>query len=438
MADKKKHPWLRQLTEGLLAIGLVLGFFFIIILVLNTLFPDGGLQLFAPKGLVEGNATSSFLPGQRSIALARDGDNAGLGDGDWAATLVAIKNQVKSKRAVDIAWHSAKKGMMLYSLDAVQTLDDSTARIRFDSRNEIDLGANSLIVIRRLEQDLLFKEKRSFMVVVDGELRGRLSGENEGDVYLEVTTPNAVTRLQTQQAGEEPLEFSIRVDDEDQSIVTLFSGEAEVEAGGEIVRLEANQATRVEGDAAPSVPVELPKPAVLKTPVAGAVFFYRDLPPRIRFQWASPPTATHFRLQVAKDVDFHNLIIDEQLTEKRFTHGNLAPGAYFWRVSAADAGGEGVFSSTRRLRLIEDRVPPELSVDPLPERISADKIEIRGHSEKGARIYIGEKDVQAADDGSFSYLLPLQPGANVIVVEAADAAGNISYSSHMLTAQISE
>ena len=54
-----------------------------------------------------------------------------------------------------------------------------------------------------------YYEKRSFMVVVDGELRGRLSGDDAGEVYLEVTTPNAVARLQTGSSGDTPLEFSI-------------------------------------------------------------------------------------------------------------------------------------------------------------------------------------------------------------------------------------
>jgi len=429
-----KRPWLRQIAEGLLAIMLVLCFFVIIMLVLNLLFPYGGLQLFnTSESLTTREQADSGQAGS-SIKLDRNGKADTFDGGDWAATLVELRNQVKSKRADAIAWHSAKRGMALRSLDAVQTLDDSTARIRFDSRNEIDLGANSLIVIRRMEQDLLFKEKRSFMVVVDGELRGRLSGDDAGEIYLEVTTPNAVARLQTGSSGDTPLEFSIRVDDEDKSIVTLFSGEAEVEAGGESVRLEANQITRIEGDAPPAAPVELPKQATLLTPVADAKFFFRDLPPRIRFSWDAPPQAERYRLQVASDAGFNRLILDEELTANRFLHGNLVPGTYFWRVSVDDGKGEGAFSPARSFRLTRDLVPPELTVEPLPERVSGSDIDIRGRSEKGAHIYIGGNAIAVAADGSFRYRLPLEPGANVIVVEAADEAGNISYSSHLLTA----
>jgi len=434
MWNNNKRPWLRPLTEGLLAIVLVLCFFVIIMLVLNLLFPHGGLQLFsAPESLSTQESLNSESSGS-SIALARNGEDGTFDSGDWAATLIELRNQVKSKRADAIAWHSAKRGMALHSLDAVQTLDDSTARIRFDSRNEIDLGANSLIVIRRMEQDLLFKEKRSFMVVVDGELRGKLSGDEDGEVYLEVTTPNAVARLQTGDSDGTPLEFSIRVDDEDQSIVTLFSGAAEVEAGGESVRLEANQITRIDGNAPPAAPAELPKQATLLTPVANAKFFYRDLPPRIRFSWDAPPKAERFRLQVASDADFNRLLLDEELTANRFMHGNLTPGTYYWRVSVHDAKGEGAFSPPRSFRLSKDRIPPELTVEPLPERTADNSIDIRGHSEKGAHIYVSGNAIDVAADGSFRYRLPLEPGANVIVIEAADDAGNISYSSHLLTA----
>jgi len=438
MFGNRQRPLLQQLAEGLLAIVLVLVFFFIIMLVLNALFPHGGLQLFSGSEQARGTGNPDRVYGQRSLELTREGSPQSLDGGDWAATLVELHNQVKSKRAVDIAWQAAEAGMTLRSLDAVQTLNDSTARIRFDQRNEIDLGANSLIIIRRMEQDLLFREKRSFMVVVDGELRGRLGGEGDGNVYLEVTTPNAVARLQTGDAGETPVEFSISVDQGDQSIVTLFSGRAEVEAGGETVQLEANQLTRIAGDAVPAVPVELPKQAQLQTPVADAVFFFRDLPPRVRFSWQPPPDAKSFRLQIARDADFHDLLIDETLTDHRFMHGNLAPGTYFWRVSSFSANGEGGFSPARSFRLVADSLPPELVVEDLPERVTTAQLEIHGHSEKDARVFIAGNAVPLAGDGSFHYRLTLNPGANVIVIEAADAAGNISYSSHLLTAQFSE
>jgi|GEM_PF-5490847 len=209
MSDAPKRPLLKQLTEGLIAVALVLVFFFIIMLVLNALFPYGGLQLFAPSDVTSDAGIPGRLRPEQRIEVAFGHGDQTLDPGKWAATLVEMRNLVKSKRATDIAWKSAEADMPLYSLDAVQTLEDSSARIRFDARNEIHLGANSLVVIRRMEQDLLFREKRTFMVVVDGELRGRLGGEENGNVFLEVTTPNAVARLKTGDTGSEPVEFSI-------------------------------------------------------------------------------------------------------------------------------------------------------------------------------------------------------------------------------------
>ena len=72
---------------------------------------------------------------------------------------------------------------------------------------ELHDGVGQMLVVLRMEKDLLFKEKRSYMVMVDGVLRGRLNAADENGVYLEVALPNATTRLQAQPNGGEAVEF---------------------------------------------------------------------------------------------------------------------------------------------------------------------------------------------------------------------------------------
>ncbi len=432
MQKKSERNIARQLLEGVIAIGLVLIFFFIIMSVLNLFFPSGGgFSLFMDKQELE--QVNATIKREHDLMLLRAGQTNEIGaGGTWAARLTSTRNDVKSKRAIDIAWRSAKSGMRLYNKDAVQTLDQSTAAIHFDDQNEINLGENTLIVIRRMEQDLIFKEKRSYMGVVDGELRGRIGGAEDEGVYLEITTPNAVTRLQSTAESDVPLEFRINVEQDSASTITLFSGEAEVEAQGQTIVLEQNQMTRIIGNAPPSAPIDVPKPVKLKSPADASIFAYRSLPPRVQITWQAVAGMTGYRLQLARDRKFRDLVLDEQLHETLFAHGNLRPGDYFWRVGGVRGEDEGAFSQVRRFRLIQDDKPPRLEVEFPAQTVTTSTVEIIGRSEPDSHIFIAGQKIKSSSTGEFSYALPIARGTNVIVVEAVDLAGNVSYSSKMI------
>jgi len=432
MIRKHGKNFLQRLLEGIIAIALVLVFFAILIMVFNLIFPEGsGLNFLFNQP--DHGQTQAIRHNIELKVTNGDGENLLAGDESWAATLVQTRNSVKSKKAADIAWVSASKGMRLGNLDAVQTLEKASAVIKFDDQNFIDLGENSLIVIRRLERDLLFKEKRSFMVVVDGELRGRLVGGDQSDVYLEIETPNAVARLKSNPDDENGIEFKIDVMDDDSSAVTVYSGQGEVEAAGETVLLGTNQLSRVEGNLAPIAPVTLPSQVDVMTPRNREVFPYRSLPPHVRMTWETQPDVRQYHLLLATDRDFTTVLIDHMITGTEFAHGNLHAGEYYWKVSAISAIGEGRYSPVHRFTLVQDQQPPALTVQFPSEAVAQPEIEITGQSEPDANIYVAGANVQPGPDGRFSHRLPITPGINIVVVEAIDRAGNVSYQSQLIS-----
>ena len=431
MKENRGKNILQRLLEGLITVALVLVFFVILIAVFNSVFPEGsGLQFIFDTGREDGSRTGR--DGNDLRVTSGDGTNLLAGDDLWAATLVQTYNSVKSKKADDIAWHRARRGMRLQNLDAIQTLENSAAAIRFDDKNYIDLGENSLIVIRRMERDLLFREKRSFMVVVDGELRGRISGDAESDVYLEVETPNAVARLKSNPEDRNGIEFKIDVLEDSRSAVTVYSGEAEVEAQGETVLLGRNQLTRIEGDLVPSVPVTLPDPTPLLEPAHRTSFPYRSLPPRVRLRWEEQAGVARYHFVLARDENFTDILVDRKQRNNEFIHGNLREGDYYWKVSSIGTAGEGPFSETRRFVLRQDQVPPDLDVLFPPELVERAQVDITGKSEPNANIYISGELITARPDGSFRHNLKIERGINILVVEAIDPAGNVSYRSQMI------
>lgn len=433
MKNMLKRKIFQQLLEGTFAIGLVLVFFFVIMSMLNMFFPTGGgFSLFMQQQ--ELDQVNETIKREHDLHLSRNGRDDTINSGtQWAARITATSNDVKSKRAVDIAWREAEFGMKLYNQDAVQTLDKSTVLIHFDAQNEIDLGENSLIVIRRMERDLIFNEKRSYMVVVDGELRGRIGGAQDDGVYLEITTPNAVTRLQNRAQSDTPLEFRINVKDENSSTITLFSGEAEVEAQGKTVYLQMGEMTQILQTAPPTAPAAIPKTIQQQTPLPNKIFAYRSLPPQVQLAWESRHELTGYRIQLARDRQFHDIVLDEKLKQAEFSHGNLQPGEYFWRVSGVRNKIEGDFSPARKFSLVQDQNPPQLTVQFPLKPVTTATVEVTGKSESGSQIFISGQKIASDKNGEFHYTLPISRGTNVVVVEAIDQAGNVSFSSKMIT-----
>lgn len=427
MIAKRLKKILKRCFEGIFAVLLVLIFFSILLHVLNTLFPTGT----SLKSLItrQDNIASSRLSEngvvQNSEELVSDQSSANT----RAAMLSWTRNKVKSKSSQAIAWKNAKEGKLLYDRDAVQTLARSAAEIKFEENATLAMGANSLVIIKRMDHDPVYREKRSFMVLVDGDLRGQVAESAQDSIYLEVGTPGGTVRTRGGPQAEGSVDFKISVNPDQSSTITVYEGSAEVTAQGETVLVGTNQATVVALNQAPQQPGILPEQVNLKSPSGNNVYYYRDLPPKIRFAWQGQPDATGYHFVLARSPSFQDIVTDEQFSGAIFTHGNLKKGTYYWKVSALEDSVEGYFSEIRQFKVIKDQAPPKLLVRFPPETIYSGRFTLRGKTEPGARVFVGGKRVKTTRQGKFEYRMKLQPGMNVIVVEAVDGVDNVAYRS---------
>ncbi len=73
-----------------------------------------------------------------------------------------------------------------------------------------------------------------------------------------------------------------------------------------------------------------------------------------------------------------------------------------------------------------DTTPPPLAITtPKPdEHFETDVIEFRGTTELGASVFAGQYQANVDDNGNWSIVLILSPGANAALFTATDAAGN--------------
>ena len=430
VAPRNTRILMMELTIVLL---IVLLFFSIVLGITNFFFPIGT----SIKDLTYSISETVSSTQSRELAISR-GDNKLEPNTPISAKVSFIDNRVNVKPANDIAWATARLGMSLYHRDAIQTYERSRALVEFDAESFLEVGENSLVVFQSMEPDLFVRKARTFRVMVEGELRGRLSRSSSGSANLEVALPGTNLQMTPGQAVGEDVEFRLTVNPDKSSTLSVHRGNAQLLVGGESMLLEGNHGLTIGPDGMPQSLVPLPSPPTPKLPVEGSAAYYRDLPPRLTFSWQPTETAQGYRLTIARDPAFRQLVVDEQLTATTFRHGNLKGGAYYWRVQSLKGPVEGTPSEPRVLRIVQDHTPPLLSVRKLPKVVRQPTITLRGKTEPGAKVYIEGVRVNVDRDGSFRHRIDVRPGASLIVVEAVDSAGNVAYSTNVIHGKYGE
>jgi len=317
---------------------------------------------------VIGGVVRWIMPGgKQALPIAANSDASSVklkeetgGFVSQAAVLSYLSNDVKSKRANEIIWGPATLNMPLYERDAVQTLKESSAVITFDDKNFLDVNQNSLVIIKKIEENKVQQQKRSFLVLKEGDLQGELAENRKSGVRLFVDTPTATAEVTSdQQSGKKSL-FEISVKPDQTSTIKVLRGSAKVRAQGKEVDVKAHQMTQVAVNQPPKAPIFLPKPVSLQEPVGGANFSYSGYSPKINFSWTSEPSAVKYRLQIAEDKLFRKVIFEKQVSNNTVLHDSLKQGRYYWRVRAVDRRGEdGEPSEIRRIEVVQNMKSPK-------------------------------------------------------------------------------
>jgi hypothetical protein len=408
---RKAMRWaLGRGTETVVAVFLVLAFFLLFLALLYVLFPSGpGLRDLQDRGQVQDNRQTEA---EKAVAV-----------------LSSVQNTVKNKRADSLAWETAKPGMELFDQDAVQTLQRSFATLNFGGDNNLELGANSLVIIKSLVLDRSSLERRSHLFMSEGELRGKIAGHENESAQMNITTPSVQTRIRTRDLPENKANFKITVNPDNSSTVTVYKGSAVVTAEGREVQVRSNMSVQVKQGESPPAPAPLPPTVELLAPEDSMSVVYRELSPRIEFTWKAVPGATGYHFVLARDSLLRDRAADERLAQAEFTHGYLKQGTYYWRVSALAGSVEGDFSAPRSFQVLQKKRPPALSVVFPPAMVTGRDQVVSGKTEPGVRIFVMSREARTNEVGEFRLTVELERGTNIIVVEAVDSTGNVTYRS---------
>jgi hypothetical protein len=422
---EKLSPFLVRAGETLLAVGCVLVFFLGFMAILGASFPQGtGLaDLLQSSSFQEGNRTSRFdfnLGSRPGTAPYRE---------SFVALLTDVSRKVKDKPPSAISWSPVQSDRNLQDRHAVQTFERSGATIVFDARNHLRLAGSSLVIVRRLEREPARRARRASLVVLDGELSGRITrSDDEDSMTLEIVTGDATSTIRSERA--DPTDFRVSSEDGAGATLDIYQGVAEVTSAGRTVEVPAFHSVTIEPGLPPSKPVRLPEPPRPETPAAGSVHPYATVRPEVDFSWSADPDAEGWLLEIARDRKFEDLIhVGDVLSVPELVHGQLPDGEIYWRVRATKGAARGPYSETRELSIVKDETPPELSVEIVDDPQADGRLIVRGTTEPGTEIYVAKQPVTVDAKGRFTTVVRVDHGMRRIVVEAFDAVGNVAYRS---------
>ena len=88
----------------------------------------------------------------------------------------------------------------------------------------------------------------------------------------------------------------------------------------------------------------------------------RQLPPSILVRWQGKPGVNRYRLQLATDERFEDVVFDQAVEGRQYVVKDLPPGNYFWRVAPAAAETSITYSRPERVTLGDEQKVAESSV----------------------------------------------------------------------------
>ena len=422
----RRGATLMALSEFGLVVGSVAVFFVFLTILIRVYFPQG--------------TTLGENRGLPSAALSREdielefGSTSALAAQYFAGEILTIQRRVQRRGANSLAWSKANVGDTFTQNDAVQTFAKSTALLKVNEQSRITIGQNSLIVFDKRAADPFVSQQGSALVMIDGELSGTLTSDDNAPFAFGVRLPSSDLTL-VRRAQDENVTFLVTVNDDQSTTVNLHGGSAEIVGrDGKRTRIRESQSVTIDATGTQLVVSNLPSAPRSTGPSNQETVTYRNVPETIEFTWDAAANADRYHIVVARDPDFLDRIVDDDVIGTSFRHGALGPGTYYWHVRSRVAWSQSRMSSVRRLRVIQDTAPPNLELESPPATVAAGQWRLHGKTDSGAHLTVDGSPVPH-DNGRIDFPIELQPGANIIVVKAMDEVGNLNYASISVNAK---
>ena len=426
--DERKQARFLWLSEVAMVGGCVLVFFAFLTLLIRAFFPEGTSLILDPDASFLADTSRSG-----DVELAIDSADGGV-EQLFAGEILQIQRRVQRREANTLTWDDASVGDKVVRNDAVQTFARSTAVMEVNNDSQLTMGENSLIIFDQREADPFLADSNSVLVMIDGELSGKLSGAARSRFRFGVNLPNSEVTLQPRKPGEN-VEFLITVNDDQSTTVNVHQGTAQVVAtNGTVKTIGDQQSITIDSSGSALRVSGLAVAPRLAAPSNNTSVAYRNVPQQIQFKWNVVENADRYHIVIARDAQFSDRVVDDDVVGTTFTHGALGSGTYYWHVRSRIGWSQSEQSPVRRLSVSQDLEPPTLELDPPPDTIQAGAWRLHGRTDADATVFVDEMPVEH-ESGRIDHPIQLRPGANVIVVKAFDDVGNLTYAPLLVNAK---
>lgn len=264
------------------------------------------------------------------------------------ASLYSTSPTVKA-RAPGAEWTDAASGMPLYRLYSVNTLARARADVRFIDRTRIVLSEHTLVVIYETASASNVTSKPPAVELQEGEVQAGLASLAGRTVAVGVTGGGRVDAKShdavLRRTGE-------------RTTVSVFDGSARVESAGKKVEVPRNYGSSFVRAKPPTPPRPLPPAPVWANTSSTGIVLITPASSRLNAAWSEVPSAVKYRLEIAHDAAFSELVLREETPPdvRAFRAENFPPGSYYLRVRAVDAEDFlGLASAERQAVLVESK-----------------------------------------------------------------------------------
>ncbi len=273
-----------------------------------------------------------------------------------AARLIEKVNKVLFRKKETAKWSKASKNMQLYRDDAVRTLANSQARVKFLNTDLLSLGPNSMAILKPLDKDYNVELKSAGTYLGTAKVltaTAKISPKTRDTKYLATVGKDLST------------------------VVEVLRGRADVEAEGKTVEVSEGMRTKIKIGKAPSIPDKIPDlPAfqarIAKLGAPGAILGRAKV--AIGAPGAKVPSGllaemsmlqvgepvSGYRVQVSLTKDFTKIVANKivDVEEKNpVARLGISAGRYWVRIATIDLlGSQGKFAKPKRYRIKNGRM----------------------------------------------------------------------------------
>src|SRR3569623_1113740 len=242
------------------------------------------------------------------------------------ATLISRRGQVTIKTQANTDYF----GSQLFEGDAIITGADASVAIQFADGARVVIEPNSTLQIASIGGDISSGDTDTVLRLLRGRLESHVP-PGAWQRYRVATLAGAATTEQGRYRVAVAADFSAQ-------LTEVLSGTVALAGAGRVQDLATNFGARTDIGRAPGAPLPLPTPPNLAALPTDALAF-TPLP----LAWNTAQTPDGYRVQLAADTQFSDLIYDAVLHEPKVIWPGLPTGNYFVRDRSRAANDlEGV------------------------------------------------------------------------------------------------